>query len=267
MADKTAFPDASRTNTWLMEPDRFTLVDDPSHPLYDPRVHNPVSNELVESIMTYGVIEPVIVKKNGEEIEIVDGRQRVKATLEANRRYQADGMDTRIKVPFMQRKDDDNRLYGITIAANEIRTQDPPLVKAEKAQRALGYGKTEREVAIDFGVTLQELKRLIGLLNLCPEAKEALKDGSLSATAASKLTPLSRTEQKKRLEEVRQDGGKITVAKLEKAVKGEGATPTKRMRSRAKVAECLESNTREGEYGKGWVAALRWVLFLDEDVN
>lgn len=265
--NKTAFPEANRTTAFVYPPEKFVLVDDPAHPLYDPRIHNPIKEEFVQDIMANGIIEPVVVRKNGDAAEVVDGRQRVKAALEANRRYAQQGVDLRVEVPFVQRKADDATLYGISVSANEHRVPDPPLVKAEKARKMLDFGKTERDVARAFGIGIPALRTILALLDLSTPLRNAVERGELSPTAAAKMAPLSHGEQKKALDAMREQGGRMTAARAEKVSKGENAPPAQRMRKRAKVAECLEANVRDDEYGKGWSAALRWVLCMDGEVD
>lgn len=85
MAKKTAI-DAPRENMFRVEPEKMVLVTDENHPLYDPRVHLPLRENLVLNIMAHGVKEPILIRKNGDTFEVVDGRQRVKHAIEANKR-------------------------------------------------------------------------------------------------------------------------------------------------------------------------------------
>src|SRR5437868_5424903 len=96
------------TNLLLFEPEKIVIVQDESHPLYDERIHMPIDEALVLNIMHHGVLEPVIVRRNPEtsETEIVDGRQRVRATREANERLRAQGRPTHL-VPAVVRKGSD----------------------------------------------------------------------------------------------------------------------------------------------------------------
>lgn len=85
-------------NTLDFDPDDLTLVTDRSRPLYDERVHLPVSESMVLNIMFQGVLQPIEVSKNPEtgDIEVVTGHQRVKAAREANRRLREQGRVLRL---------------------------------------------------------------------------------------------------------------------------------------------------------------------------
>ena len=66
-----------------IDPSLLTIVIDPKHPLYDERARAPIDEVMVASIMHYGVGEPVVCRRNGNLIEVIDGRQRVKNAIEA----------------------------------------------------------------------------------------------------------------------------------------------------------------------------------------
>ena len=91
----------------LFDPNTLTIVSDKKHPLYDERATMPVDERLVESIMKSGVLEPVIVRRNGEDekgrpiVEVVDGRQRVRAAIIANHRIGEQGGERRRSVPWL----------------------------------------------------------------------------------------------------------------------------------------------------------------------
>jgi len=258
MASKTAI-DAPRTNAFMVEPERLVLVTDKEHPLYDPRVHDAPEESLIRNIMVYGVIEPVIVRTNGDAIEVVAGRQRVKASIEANKRLEAEGKEP-LRVPCMVKRGQEADLFGVTISENEQRRDDTPLAKADKAQRLLNMGKTEEELAIAFGVSRQTVKNWLKLQELSAPVRKAVERGEIPATAAGELSGLSGEEQKKRLEEMKAAGGKVTVTRAKQAAKGEKAVPGVRMKSRKEITETLNAANTGSDYDKGYTAALRWVL-------
>lgn len=77
-----------KSNVLFFDPESLHLVTDTSHPLYDERVHLPLSESVILNIMELGVIEPIIVWKDPESGKtcVVAGRQRVKNATEANAR-------------------------------------------------------------------------------------------------------------------------------------------------------------------------------------
>jgi ParB family chromosome partitioning protein len=268
-----------RSDAFTLEPERITLVTDPNHPLYDPRVHDDPDESMVRNIMIYGVIEPVVIRNNGETVEVIDGRGRVKAALEANRRLTAEGKQP-IRVPAIIRRGPDADMFGVLISANECRREDNPLLKSVKAQRLLDMGKTVEEVAIAFGVRRQSVESWLALGDVAQPVLDAVEAGEISATAAAQLSHMERAEQVKTFEQMKAEGGKLTVGRAKQAAR-EGDTvpkpPKPKMRSRREIDDVLyhlHGQIRSNpllrptgfrlEYEQGFCNALRWVLEMDE---
>lgn len=109
------------------------LVTDKTHPLYDERIHLPINEPMVLNIMDQGVLEPIIVWKDPETGRscVVDGRQRVRHTLEANKRLSIEGKEP-LLVPAVTKRGSAIRMAQAMVSANEIRQADTPLGRAKK---------------------------------------------------------------------------------------------------------------------------------------
>lgn len=215
---KQAIAGASRLNAFSMNPEDLTVVTDMKNALYDERSDKPLDENMVLNIMAYGVKQPVIVRKNGEELEVVDGRQRTRCAIEANKRLKAEGKE-RLKVPVMLARGEDKDMFGIAIFCNEIRSDDTPMVRAKKAQRLIDLGKSIDEAAIVFGVTKAAINQWLALLELAPAVQKAVEAGEVSASAVAPLRSLSREDQIAKLAELRASGEKVTAKKTSTAVK------------------------------------------------
>lgn len=251
---KTAV-EAPRTNAWLFDPEQLKLVTDENHPLYDPRIHLPTDEAMIRNIMVNGVIEPVIVAKEGQEVVVVDGRQRTKNAIEANKRLTAEGKEP-VKVTCIIRRGDDASLFGVLISANENRQDDTPLGKAEKLARYMAMGRTEDQAAIAFGVSIVTIKTWLAMLTLSEKVRQAVDEGVISATAAVKLVDLPRPEQETALNSLVESGSKTSGRNVEKVKNGNRPAIAK-MKSRKDI----EKKLAEG-LPSGWTAsdALRWIL-------
>lgn len=77
-----AYGASGKTNVLTFKPESLHLVTDKAHPLYDERIHLPISEAMVLNIMDQGVLEPIIVWKDPETglSCVVDGRQRPHCT-------------------------------------------------------------------------------------------------------------------------------------------------------------------------------------------
>ncbi|KVD71838.1 hypothetical protein WI89_01035 [Burkholderia ubonensis] len=253
-----------KTNTLSFDPDDLKLVTDPTHPLFDERVNWPVDENMVRNIMFQGVLQAIEVSKNPEtgEIEVVTGRQRVKASREANRRLREQGRNP-IYVPANVRKVTLGRraldLSAAMASENAIRQQETPLTTAAKMARQIQMGRSEEEVGILFGCDPRTVRATLTLLDCCEDVQKAVESGQIKVTDARKLAKASPIEQRAKVRELVAAGAGKTGharARAQRAVMG-GAAP--RMRSRTQVTKELESSVGER------AAALRWVLGLDAE--
>ncbi len=234
--------DAARVNLYIMEPEQLTIVTDPAHPLYDERIKLPLDEQLVKNIMVYGVKIPVLVRKNGDEVQVVDGRQRVRAAIEANKRLGKEG-GLAVKVRVVLEKGSDAELVGVGILTNEHRQGDSVLTKARKAKRLLDIDPDADKCALVFGVTKVQLNRWLKLLDLDPKVQEAIEKEEIPAMAAVALAELPRdqqlTELKNLKEEAAGSGKKVTVSKTKRAAKKAAGGDAKHERPSMRVLQRL----------------------------
>jgi ParB/RepB/Spo0J family partition protein len=179
--------DAPRANVFLVYPEELFIIEDEKNPLFDPRALSPVPDRFIKNIMARGVKKPVLVRKVGNAIEVIDGRQRTRAAREVNKLVSAEGGEKRRIPVIVDRGVDDGLAFESSIFLNEIRKDDETILdKAEKAQRLLGFSRTIPEVATAFGVTEVTIRNWLALLELPSEAKRAVRSGRISATDAVK---------------------------------------------------------------------------------
>jgi ParB family chromosome partitioning protein len=197
---KDVYGAVGNTSQLLFDPEDLVIVTDPKHPLYDERVNLPLSQALIANILHIGrVIEPVVVRKNPETgaVEVVAGRQRVRAVREINR-HPSRKKDP-MRVPAVVDRSKDDQLLDIIVSENEIRENDSPLVRAEKMRRLLGRGKTEGELSTLFGVSPQLVKNTLALLDATSTVKKAVDSGRISVNSAYKLAKMGPDEQREKV--------------------------------------------------------------------
>ena len=262
---------AKRGNVFLVEPERLVLVYDKADPLYDPRVEDAPDERMIANVAMHGVLEPVLARKNGEAIEVIAGRGRVKAALEANKRLAAEGKPA-INVPVMLKGGSDADLFGIMVAENEIRRGDTVLAKGEKARRLVNFGYTVQQVAVTFGVSRQAVEGWLAADALPQPIRDAVEAGEVSATAAIQMAGLPREEQVARFEAASQQGAKPTKQAMRGAAARQGAgkpapgktgtpgSPTRMPKHEYQIRDKLASLSVRTDYDRGVNAALRWVL-------
>jgi len=223
MGNKQSYGAVGRGDTLSFRPEDLKIVRDPKHPLYDPRVERAPEERLILSIMRHGIIVPLVIYRDGSDVYVDDGRQRVAAALEANKRLKKEGGKP-VVMPCVWRRGDDKTLYEIAVVTNELRSGDSALERAKKMQHLLDLcGGDVDECAVSFGVTPATVKNHIALLECAPAVQRAVEAGKVGATIASKLAKLPRVEQVETLEKMIASGATKGAA-AQHAVKTKGDT-------------------------------------------
>lgn len=250
-----AYGASGKTNVLMFEPENLHLVTDKAHPLYDERIHLPIDEGMVLNIKELGVLEPIIVWKDPETGKscVVDGRQRVRHTLEANKRLAKEGKAP-LLVPAVTKRGSAVRMAQAMVSANEIRQADTPQGRAKKMAEALERGHDEQDLSLMFGVGIQTVRATLSLLDATQAVKDAVEQGAITVTQARQLTSLSPDEQREKVAEIEAAIAGTTgheKARRQRQVLGDKKP---RLKTRKEITKALES--AEGEYAN----ALRWVL-------
>jgi ParB family transcriptional regulator, chromosome partitioning protein len=246
---------AERIKAWSIDPNNLVIIghdteDGPEHVLYDERINLELDEGLIRNIMIYGVLEPVLARPHGDAedqvLEVIDGRQRILAAREANERLAKEGKEI-ARVPFIVKKGEAHRVFGMCISANENRRDDDPLSRALKVQKYLDMSRSEQEAAVAFGVSVQSINNWLRLLELAEEVQEAVKKGEISANAAAPLADLPHDQQVKALakagRQARKDKrDKPTAKDTNKVVKNKVQAPPKRL-----LRQIIETEDEEAE--------------------
>lgn len=225
---KSKFPALSQAYPAQVKVIGIDTKDGPEHPLWDPRNNLPLDEMMVRSIMTHGVIKPIICQKVGTDSVVVDGRRRVLHAREAARRAAAAGEET-LKIPVIWSKGADELQMARKEIANRYGVTDGPLTSAKNCQRMIDRGISLEDVATAFGVSGQTITNWLSLLGLDEDVRKAMEKDELSTTAAQMFAPLTKAQQKELLAEVKTPAGKkkTTVATVAKKVKArQGKEPT-----------------------------------------
>ena len=256
---KDVYGAKGKGNVLDFDPDTLVLVTDPNHPLYDERVHWPVNESMVRNIMFQGVIQAVEVTKDPEtgDVQVVTGRQRVKAAREANRRL-VDRGDAPVTVPGIVRRlarESRASVYSAAIVSeNAIRQQETPISTAAKMARQLRM-RSEEDVAVLFGCKVETVRATVALLDCCEDVQKAVEEGQLLITHARALAKLDPAKQRSKVKEIVAAGvGKQghQRSRAQKAALTGETVP--RMRTRKQILAELEKATGDR------AMALRWVL-------
>lgn len=148
--------------------------------------HDDTINELAESIKIHGVIQPLIVRKEGSKYKIVAGERRYRAS-------QIAGLE---KLPVIIRDDiSDRDAAEIALIENLQREDLNPVDEAMGYEKLISdFGITQEEAADRVGKSRSAVTNSLRLLKLPQLAIDALRDGSISSGHARALLPLKNEE-------------------------------------------------------------------------
>ena len=143
-------------------------------------------NELAMSIKEHGIIQPLVLRKLGEEkFEIIAGERRYKAS-------QLAGLD---RVPAIIAALDDNASAEDALVENLQRRNLTAIEEAKSYKKLLDRGYlTQDLLAKRMGVSQSSVANKIRLLNLTEEAQDALMNEKISERHARSLLQLSKPE-------------------------------------------------------------------------
>ena len=142
--------------------------------------------ELADSIKEHGVVQPILVKPQGERYLIIAGERRWRAARLA-------GLKT---IPAILKDLDERQLMEVSLIEN-LQRQDLNAAEEAEGIRMLmeEYHLTQEEAAKRIGKSRPYIANSLRLLNLCPEVLEKVRKGDLSAGHARCLVTLPREEQ------------------------------------------------------------------------
>jgi ParB family transcriptional regulator, chromosome partitioning protein len=141
---------------------------------HQPRNHfeEELITELSESIKTYGIIQPLTVRKtNIDEYQIISGERRYRASLLAGIK----------ELPVYIRTANDNEMLEMALVENIQREDLNPIEIAISYQRLSDeYKYTQEELSTRVGKKRSTISNYIRLLKLPVEVQNALKNKSLT---------------------------------------------------------------------------------------
>ena len=134
--------------------------------------------ELADSIKKHGIIQPLLVREDGDKFELVAGERRLRAAKIAGIK----------RVPVVVAKINDTQSLEIAILENVQREDLNPLEVSKGYQRLKEeFGYTQEQVAKSVGKPRSSVANSLRLLTLPPKIQTALEKGSLSEGHAKVL--------------------------------------------------------------------------------
>lgn len=142
--------------------------------------------QLADSIKVHGVLQPLVVRQEGESFQLIAGERRLRAATQA-------GLT---EVPVHVVGFDDQQVYEAALVENIQRSDLNPIEKAQGFKDYLErYGLTHEALGQRLGLDRSSISNLVGLLNLPGEVQDAVRLGQLSLGHAKVLKGVSDQEK------------------------------------------------------------------------
>ena len=143
-------------------------------------------HELADSIKSQGIVQPLVVRQQGDIYELIAGERRWRAAREA-------GL---FEVPVIVREADDRTVLELALVENLQRENLNPIEEAlGYAELARQFDLTQEAIAMKVGKSRATVTNAMRLLKLAPEAQNHLRNGRISAGHAKVVLGLSAHEQ------------------------------------------------------------------------
>lgn len=224
-------------------PRDLVLVANPTHELYDARVHEPPDPALVESLSSWGNRNSVKVQRaatytdeHGKVHEnvllVAAGRRRVIAarTIQATQ-----DKDFRLKCEHVKGPSIEEMAIE-----NSNRKAENPAEMARKARQFANRGRRPHEIASLFGVDAVTVSNWLALADAPEELQTAVQSGDVSANVAYQLARAGDAETVKEIVKEAKASGK----KLKGSTGKAAATKVKAKKGKAKATPMDTSTDR-----------------------
>ena len=204
--------------------------------------------ELAESIKKHGVIQPVLVRKDGKGFELVAGERRFRAAKLAKLK----------KIPVVVSNISDVQSLEIAILENIQREDLNPLEVAKGYQRLKDeFGYTQEAVAKSVGKPRSSVANSLRLLTLSPKIQDEIDKGVISEGHAKVLLSVDGVKAEQLLMRIISEN--LSVRDLEKQITenpSQTSKKEKKSRDELNLESALSSRigskvTIEDKDGKG----------------
>ena len=186
---------------------------------------------LADSIRTHGVVQPLLVRRQGERYELIAGE----------RRWRAARLAGLTKVPIVVKDVPDGDLLEIALIENIQRENLNPIEEAQAYQRLIeNVGLTQEALAARVGRDRSYITNYLRLLKLPEDLQKLVIEGRLSTGHARTILGLSHVDLQRKIARQVIDGAlsvRATEHLVRKAIEGKPA----------KTASAVDQNIRAAE--------------------
>lgn len=183
--------------------------------------------ELVESIRERGIIQALIVRKNGKKFELIAGERRWRAAQQVGLK----------EAPVIVREASDREVLELALIENLQREDLNPIEEAlAYARLTRDFGLTQEGVSSSVGKSRAAIANSMRLLDLDPEVQGWLVQERISVGHAKVLLSIKHPEEQRMLaEQIIRRGASVRMAEklAAECLEKTGKAPTGRRKSGA----------------------------------
>ena len=203
---------------------------------------------LADSIEALGVLQPILVRRDGDSFELIAGERRWRAS-------QLAGLDS---IPAIVREIDDERSLGEALVENVQRQDLNAIDEAFAFQQLMeDFELSQNEIAARVGKSRASIANTIRLLQLPGSLRKLVSNGEITAGHGRALLVVDDSDEQLRLAGECIKGG-WSVRALEAVVRGEtrDSQPTSAGRSSRRSKKAKASKSSDGPSGLSSASAL-----------
>ncbi len=164
--------------------------------------------QLSESIKEHGIIQPILLKKEGENYSIIAGERRWRAAKAAGLK----------EVPVIVMDIDEKAVLEVSLIENIQRQDLNPIEEAWAFRKLIDdFSFTQEELGKRIGKSRTALANTMRLLNLDPRVQEYLIDGVISEGHGRAILAIEDKDMQNKLAQKVIDDG-LTVRETEKLI-------------------------------------------------
>ena len=159
------------------------------------RKHGHTNGEdLIASIQSVGLIQPLLVRKNCEGFEVIAGQRRLNALQQMAREERDAPLEP---IPCIIMEDgDDAKAIEASLTENIARLPMDAIDQYEAFHALIKCGRSVDDIADHFGVTTRLVKQRLAIANLYEPIRNAYRKEDISASTLQLLTMATKRQQK-----------------------------------------------------------------------
>jgi ParB family chromosome partitioning protein len=150
--------------------------------------------QFAASIRAKGVIEPLIVRKNGKGYTVTNGSKRFDALRflkEKGDNAAGTPVTDAFQVPIIVRDEDDGEARETSLITNIVRSPTHPVDCYEQFAQLVKDGRTVADIAATYAMTPNAVDQTLALGALSPAVRQAWREDKIKPDAAQAFTMAS----------------------------------------------------------------------------